>query len=385
MANEFIARNGLIAQTDSKISGSLTQGVPGNIASGSYSHAEGGGTALGTSIDISTVSSMVVNGISLPTVNLASTTIIEADGDMTAGFPSPSFTITSLTLTSGATTITPNLSQYDTAIVSSYYYDEYVGSNGTTYFNFTSNPLEQVYSSTTLATNTALGAGSHAEGLGTVAKGDFQHVQGQFNITSSVQSAFIHGNGTSDSARSNLIYAHDSTVEVTGSLNITGSLLVNGVAPGGGSGFPYSGSAVITGSLLVSGSGLTVTGSVSVNGSITGSLFGTSSFAISSSRAATASFARYPFITTVVTGNISPAGSLPSTDYIYLVSGSFTVTLPTAVGNTSRYDIKNIRSGSTATIATTSTQTIDGSLTATLPVQYTSLTLVSDNVNWHLI
>ena len=42
MANEFIARNGLISQNNSAITGSLTQGAPGNISSGSYSHAEGG-------------------------------------------------------------------------------------------------------------------------------------------------------------------------------------------------------------------------------------------------------------------------------------------------------------------------------------------------------
>jgi hypothetical protein len=55
----------------------------------------------------------------------------------------------------------------------------------------------------------------------------------------------------------------------------TGSLLNIG---GGGSTFPYTGDAVITGSLLVSSS-LTVTGSLNVSQGITGSLFGTSSWA----------------------------------------------------------------------------------------------------------
>jgi hypothetical protein len=69
--------------------------------------------------------------------------------------------------------------------------------------------------------------------------------------------------------------------------NGTGSLLNIG---GGGSTFPYTGSAQITGSLLVSSS-LMVTGSLRVSGSITGSLFGTASFAVSSSRAVSSSFA----------------------------------------------------------------------------------------------
>ena len=50
---------------------------------------------------------------------------------------------------------------------------------------------------------------------------------------------------------------------------------------GTGEGFPYTGDAVITGSLLVSGSSptVTVTGSVEVTNGITGSLYGTASFA----------------------------------------------------------------------------------------------------------
>ena len=52
-----------------------------------------------------------------------------------------------------------------------------------------------------------------------------------------------------------------------------------------GSGFPFSGSASITGSLTISGSSgpeLIVTGTVEVTGGITGSLFGTASWAINS-------------------------------------------------------------------------------------------------------
>jgi len=93
----------------------------------------------------------------------------------------------------------------------------------------------------------ASGIGSHAEGLNTIAAGNYQHVQGQYNITSSVESAFIIGNGTADNARSNLVFASGSTLEITGSLRVSGS--------------------------------------------ITGALFGTASFATSASRAISASFA----------------------------------------------------------------------------------------------
>ena len=85
----------------------------------------------------------------------------------------------------------------------------------------------------------ASGSYSHAEGNQTIALADHQHVQGQYNIISSVPAAFIVGNGTDSENRSNLIHAAGNEVQITGSLN--------------------------------------------VNGSITGSLFGTASFAITAS------------------------------------------------------------------------------------------------------
>jgi len=78
------------------------------------------------------------------------------------------------------------------------------------------------------------------------------------------------------------------------------------------------------------------------------------------------------------------AGSLASTDYFYFASGTINITLPTAVGNNNNYVIKNVGTG-TITIDTTSSQTIDGSLTAPIKVQYLSLTLISDGANWNII
>jgi hypothetical protein len=78
------------------------------------------------------------------------------------------------------------------------------------------------------------------------------------------------------------------------------------------------------------------------------------------------------------------AGSTPSTDYVYLASSTINITLPTAVGNQNLYIIKNVGTG-VITINTTSSQTIDGSLTAPIRVQYLSLTLISDGANWNII
>lgn len=85
----------------------------------------------------------------------------------------------------------------------------------------------------------------------------------------------------------------------------------------------------------------------------------------------------------VVSTNTS-AGSASSTDYVYLASGTINITLPTAVGNQNLYTIKNVGTG-TITIDTISSQTIDGSLTAPIKVQYLSLTIISDGANWNII
>jgi hypothetical protein len=75
------------------------------------------------------------------------------------------------------------------------------------------------------------------------------------------------------------------------------------------------------------------------------------------------------------------AGGTVLTDYVYLVSGTTTITLPTAVGDTNLYTIK--RTGvNTVTIATTSAQTIDGVSTQTLLTQYESMSFISDGSNW---
>jgi hypothetical protein len=64
------------------------------------------------------------------------------------------------------------------------------------------------------------GSWSHAEGNNTIALGDYQHVQGQFNISSSAQSAFIIGNGINSTNRSNLVFASGSIFQITGSVEI---------------------------------------------------------------------------------------------------------------------------------------------------------------------
>lgn len=84
----------------------------------------------------------------------------------------------------------------------------------------------------------------------------------------------------------------------------------------------------------------------------------------------------------VTSGNVT-AGSTASIDYVYIVSGAHTVTLPTAVGNENLYTIKNAHSASVA-VATTSLQTIDGVTSASL-IPDQSISVISDGSNWNIV
>jgi hypothetical protein len=77
---------------------------------------------------------------------------------------------------------------------------------------------------------TASGNWSHTEGVQTISSASYQHVQGIANITSAITGAFIIGNGTVAPGgavvltRSNLLFAAENIVQITGSLNVSGSI-----------------------------------------------------------------------------------------------------------------------------------------------------------------
>jgi hypothetical protein len=70
--------------------------------------------------------------------------------------------------------------------------------------------------------------------------------------------------------------------------------------------------------------------------------------------------------------------------YVVLLGSGATPTLPTAVGNTSIYHLKNVHTASIA-VALTSSQTIDGGTGSLTILPKQSFSLVSDNSNWWII
>lgn len=85
---------------------------------------------------------------------------------------------------------------------------------------------------------------------------------------------------------------------------------------------------------------------------------------------------------TFVTSTNKTVESAPNVDYVYFVSGTTTLTMPTAVGNYNRYTVKNI-SGVT-TIDGHGTEHIEDALTASV-IAKDSVDLASDNINWYII
>jgi hypothetical protein len=81
---------------------------------------------------------------------------------------------------------------------------------------------------------------------------------------------------------------------------------------------------------------------------------------------------------------------LLTTDYTVLgnaTGGAISLTLPTAVGASGQvYALKKIDSSANAvTVATTSSQTIDGRTTYSLTVQYQLIMVQSNGANWFLL
>lgn|SRR3990167_749059 len=76
--------------------------------------------------------------------------------------------------------------------------------------------------------------------------------------------------------------------------------------------------------------------------------------------------------------------AVASTDYVYFAQAGITFTLPTAIGNSNLYTLKNDSTASVL-VATTAGQTIDDSATALMPTENESLSFISNNSVWGVV
>jgi len=88
--------------------------------------------------------------------------------------------------------------------------------------------------------------------------------------------------------------------------------------------------------------------------------------------------------TTSIISVSSTIAAAASTDYVIFANVGIQTVLPTAIGNTNRYTIKNY-ANSSVLVTTTAGQTIDDSDTALLSTKYQSLDLISNGSIWGVI
>lgn len=161
----------------------------------------------------------------------------------------------------------------------------------------------------------------------------------------------------------------------------------------GATGFAYYSAGVRT--WVTGGSNLYVTaaGTVSnfvsgVRGATIGTMSSSSAVITSASTLADATAQLQNQITamTAYSGKTANYTLTVSDFFVDLTANSATFTLPTAVGIAGKqYVVKNSGSGTVLTLATTSSQTIDGTTTKTFNTQYAGIRVASDGANWKII
>lgn len=91
-----------------------------------------------------------------------------------------------------------------------------------------------------------------------------------------------------------------------------------------------------------------------------------------------------PVIQTKIAGYTETATAGEIVTLCDLAAG-FTVVLPTAVGNAAILHFKKMQSAGSIILDGNGAQTIDGAATATMTMQYSVISLYSDNANWVII
>lgn len=163
---------------------------------------------------------------------------------------------------------------------------------------------------------------------------------------------------------------------VTESSTVDALVTTGGIGPTGATGSPGTAATIAVGTVTTgsAGSSATVTNSGSSSAAV---------FDFTIPRGDTGSSSTGITRSTVVTSGNTTASATASVDYVYLVAGAHTITMPTAVGNTNRYTIKNNHSAA-ITVNTTSSQTIDGTTSIQIAPE-DSVDLISNNSNWGIL
>ena len=82
---------------------------------------------------------------------------------------------------------------------------------------------------------------------------------------------------------------------------------------------------------------------------------------------------------------VTTTTSVNATDNVLTVSGTVTITLPTALGSGRQYTLKNMGTGTVTVVVAGGTQTIDGATSFAMSVQNQSRTFQADGSNYQIV
>jgi len=204
------------------------------IATGNFSHAEGYNTIASGSYSHAEGQETIASGPYSHAEGKGTTAIgnwSHAEGTSTIAFGDYSHAEGYLTISSGSNS---HAEGQDTQAIGDYSHAEgynTIASGSYSHAEGQYTTASGAYSHAEGSNTVSSGISSHAAGYYTLASGNYQSVIGMYNQSSTNQGAFIIGNGTGTGARSNLLYASGSQVQITGSLvvsaGITGALTGN--------------------------------------------------------------------------------------------------------------------------------------------------------------
>lgn len=169
----------------------------------------------------------------------------------------------------------------------------------------------------------------------------------------------------------------------TNYINSGGTVTLNGIIVRKFTGSTMTNFAVLTGSGVLQWTNMNNVSGAAVTNVVTGIPFVSNGWTDSTGAFATMSKSGV-LVDREMTVSVSSTYPILTTDKNIFCNGTFTVTLPTTVSWSGKpYVIKNIGTG-VITIATTSSQTIDGATTQTIGSQYQSVSVISDGANWNI-
>jgi hypothetical protein len=225
-----VGTNGTQISGSLVVSGSVNSGL-GSYSTGLYSHAEGYFTSASGNYSHAEGDKALAIGFSSHAEGyrgMASASYSHAEGDTTTAKGQYSHAEGTFTLASG---LYSHAEGADATASAAYSHAEglrTLASGSASHAEGSGSIAVTKASHAEGILTVAYGTGSHAEGINTIASGSGQHVQGAYNLHGNTTSLMVIGDGTDDNNRHDLVRAEVGSFQVSGSLNVQGTITATG-------------------------------------------------------------------------------------------------------------------------------------------------------------